>query len=102
MLNKVNNFNLPKEKKEILKNLGKSNHCESVITAGGAFSRFFFFFFFTCLHLETQISFIASNRYFRHASGELYVISRALAKFVSINRSVPFFYLVLGFLTVSS
>ncbi|KAJ4705898.1 Hexosyltransferase [Melia azedarach] len=26
--------------------------------------------------------------YFRHASGEMYVISRALAKFVSINRSV--------------
>ncbi|KAH8487541.1 hypothetical protein H0E87_026207 [Populus deltoides] len=26
--------------------------------------------------------------YFRHASGEMYVISRALAKFVSINRSI--------------
>ncbi|RYR47980.1 hypothetical protein Ahy_A07g033966 isoform B [Arachis hypogaea] len=26
--------------------------------------------------------------YFRHASGEMYVISRALAKFVSINRFV--------------
>ncbi|KAF5442213.1 hypothetical protein F2P56_034898 [Juglans regia] len=26
--------------------------------------------------------------YFRHASGELYVISRALAKFISINRSI--------------
>ncbi|KAF7816736.1 hydroxyproline O-galactosyltransferase HPGT1 [Senna tora] len=26
--------------------------------------------------------------YFRHASGEMYVISRALAKFISINRSI--------------
>jgi hypothetical protein len=26
--------------------------------------------------------------YFRHASGETYVISRALAKFISINRSI--------------
>ncbi|KAI8564953.1 hypothetical protein RHMOL_Rhmol03G0223100 [Rhododendron molle] len=28
------------------------------------------------------------NRYFRHASGEMFVISQALAKFVSINRSI--------------
>lgn len=27
-------------------------------------------------------------RYFRHASGEMYVISKALAKFISINRQV--------------
>ncbi|EOY23424.1 Galactosyltransferase family protein isoform 1 [Theobroma cacao] len=33
-------------------------------------------------------SFGASNRYFRHASGEMYVISGALAKFISINRSL--------------
>lgn len=31
------------------------------------------------------------NRYFRHASGEMYVISRALAKFISINRSDQLF-----------
>ncbi|KAH9677395.1 Hydroxyproline O-galactosyltransferase HPGT1 [Citrus sinensis] len=33
-------------------------------------------------------NFSASNRYFRHASGEMYVISRAPAKFISINRSI--------------
>ncbi|GFP81058.1 probable beta-1 3-galactosyltransferase 11 [Phtheirospermum japonicum] len=30
---------------------------------------------------------VFSERYFRHASGEMFVISQALAKFVSINRS---------------
>lgn len=29
-----------------------------------------------------------SNSYFRHASGEIYTISRALAQFISINRSI--------------
>ena len=32
--------------------------------------------------------FYASHRYFRHAYGEMYVITNALARFVSINRSV--------------
>lgn len=35
---------------------------------------------------------LLSNRYFRHASGEMYVISQALAKFISINRSDAFFF----------
>ncbi|KAM3001556.1 hypothetical protein FF2_037834 [Malus domestica] len=29
-----------------------------------------------------------AKSYFRHASGELYAISRALAQFISINRSI--------------
>ncbi|KAL6986362.1 Hydroxyproline O-galactosyltransferase HPGT1 [Sarracenia purpurea var. burkii] len=28
------------------------------------------------------------HRYFRHASGEIFAISRALAQFISINRSI--------------
>lgn len=39
------------------------------------------------------------HRYFRHASGEMYVISQALAKFVSINRWV--FFLINWFLHLS-
>lgn len=34
---------------------------------------------------------VLANRYLRHASGEMYVISHALAKFISINRSDSFF-----------
>ena len=41
------------------------------------------------LSLTEDMSMV-SNRYFRHASGEIYVISQALAEFVSINRSVLF------------
>lgn len=47
------------------------------------FVRAFFFFLFK---LTTKL--LVVNRYFRHASGEMYVISQALAKFVLINRWV--------------
>lgn len=53
VLNKVNNFNLPKERKEIFKNLGKSNQCDY---CRRMLLFFIFYFFLTCLHLETQIS----------------------------------------------
>lgn len=36
------------------------------------------------------------HRYFRHASGEMYAISQALAKFLSINRWVLFIILISG------
>ena len=35
---------------------------------------------------DSSISIYQNNRYFRHASGEMFVISRAVAQFISINR----------------
>ena len=50
--------------------------------------------FIICTRFNIQIncccgsstSFLSNNRYFRHAAGEMFVISRAIAQFISINK----------------
>ena len=50
-----------------------------------------------CTRFNMQINYccdiyfyLSNNRYFRHASGEMFVISRAVAQFISINRLQPY------------
>lgn len=51
----------------------------------------YFLFIFHCDYVFSDVTkfwFMLINRYFRHASGEMFVVSRAVAQFISINKYV--------------